>query len=84
MRHEHVFFSIVPTYGKAKVEEVSAKVVDLFKEFQDIVLDNVPDGLLPVHKISHQRDLILEALHTFSSFSFNDFNLCFTQSLVKV
>ena len=30
----------------------------MLKEFLDIVLDNVSDGLPPVWKISHQMDLI--------------------------
>ena len=51
-------FSIVPKDGKTKIEEVPAEVVELLKEFPDIVSDNVPDGLPPVRKISHQMDLI--------------------------
>ena len=46
-------FAVVPKDGKAEVEEVPAKVVNLLEEFLDIVLDNVPDGLAPVQKISH-------------------------------
>ena len=53
MRHEHECFAIVPKDGKEEVEEVSAKVADMLKEFLDIVSDNVPDGLSPVQKISH-------------------------------
>ena len=53
MRHEDVCFSIVPRDGKIKVEEVPAEVAALLKEFPDIVLDNVPNGLPPVRKISH-------------------------------
>ena len=45
MRHEHVCFAIVSKDGKAEVEEVPTKVVDLLEEFLDIVLDNVLDGL---------------------------------------
>ena len=58
MTHEDVYFDIVPKDGKTKVEEVPTKVVDLLKEFLDIVLDNVPNGLPLVQKISHQMDLI--------------------------
>ena len=54
-------FAIVPKDGKTKIEEVPIEVVELLKEFPDIVSDNVPDGLPPVRKISHQMDLILEA-----------------------
>ena len=38
-----------------------AEVAHLLEEFPDIVSDNVPDGLPPVCKISHQLDLILGA-----------------------
>ena len=47
-------FAIVPKNGKTEVEEVPAEVAELLKEFPD----NVPDGLPPVWKISHQMDLI--------------------------
>ena len=33
----------------------------MLEEFFDIVLDNVPDGLPPMRKISHQMDLVLGA-----------------------
>ena len=62
MGHEHVCFSIVPKDGKAEVEEVPTKVANLLKEFLDIVSDNVPNGLPPVWKISHQMDLIRGAI----------------------
>ena len=58
MRHEDVCFAIVPKDGKIEIEEVPAEVEELLKEFPDIVSDNVPDGLPPVQKISHQMDLI--------------------------
>ena len=54
-------FAIVPKDGKIEVEEVPAEVVELLKDFPDIVSDNVPDGLPPVQKISHQMDLISRA-----------------------
>ena len=60
-RCEHVCFSIVPKDEKAKVEEVPTEVVDLLKEFLDIVSDNVPNRLPPVWKINHQIDLIPRA-----------------------
>ena len=40
---------------------MSAEVVEFFKEFPDIVSDNVPDRLPPVWKISHQMNLIPRA-----------------------
>ena len=45
MSCEDVCFSIVPKNGKTKVEEVLAKVAELLKDFPNIVLDNVLDGL---------------------------------------
>ena len=45
MRREDICFSIVAKDGKIEVDEVPAKVVELLKEFLDIVSDNVPDGL---------------------------------------
>ena len=45
MRHEDVCFTIVPKDGKIEIDEVPAEVVELLKEFLDIVLDNVLDGL---------------------------------------
>ena len=58
MRCEDVCFAIVPKDGKIKVEEVPVEVAELLKEFPNIVLDNVPNGLPLVRKISHQMDLI--------------------------
>ena len=58
MRHELVCFALIPKAGKEEVEDVPVEVADLLNEFQDIVFDNVPDGLPPVRKISHQMDLI--------------------------
>ena len=47
-------FSIIPKYGKEEVEEVPIEVAELLKKFPD----NVPNGLPPVWKISHQMDSI--------------------------
>ena len=58
MRHEPMCFAIIPKDGKEEVEEVPAEVADLLEEFPDIISDNVPDGLPPVWKISHQMDLV--------------------------
>ena len=58
MRHEPMCFAIIPKDGKEEVEEVPTEVVDLLEEFLDIISDNVPDGLPPVWKISHQMDLV--------------------------
>ena len=54
IRHEHMCFSIILKDGKKEVEEVPVEVANFMKEFLDIVLDNVPNGLPLVPKISHQ------------------------------
>ena len=53
MKCEHMYFSIIHKDSKEEVEEIPAEVVDMLGYFYDIVLDNVPDGLSPVRKISH-------------------------------
>ena len=52
MKHELKCFSIISKDSKEEVEEVPAKVVDMLRNFSDIVLDNVLEGLSPVRKIS--------------------------------
>ena len=61
MRHEHVCFALIPKASKEEIEDVPVEVADLLNEFQDIVFDNVPNGLPPVRRIIHQMDLILGA-----------------------
>ena len=61
MRCEDMSFSIVLKDGKIEVEEGPIEVVNLLKEFPNIVLNNIPNGLPLVWKISHQMDLILGA-----------------------
>ena len=55
MKREHVYFSIISKDSKEEIEEVCEEVADM------IVSDNVPDGLPPMRKISHQVDLVLGA-----------------------
>ena len=54
-------FVVIPKHGNEEVEEMPTKVVDMLGEFYNILLDNVPDGLPPVRKISHRMDLMLGA-----------------------
>lgn len=61
MKHEHVCYALIPIMDKEGSEEVPVEVFGLLNEFQDIVFDNVPEGLPPVRKISHQINLILGA-----------------------
>lgn len=61
MRHEHMCFALIPIVDKEDTNEVPLKVLNFLNEFQDIVFDNVPKGLPPLRKISHQMDLILRA-----------------------
>ena len=42
MRHEDVCFSIVPKDGKTKEEEVPTEVVNMLRDFSDIVSDRLP------------------------------------------
>ena len=58
MKNEHMCFAIIPKDSKEEVEEVPAKVTHMLREFSDIASDNVPYGLPPVRKISHQMDLV--------------------------
>ena len=43
---------------KEDSEKVLVEVSGLLNKFQDIVSDNVPEGLPPMRRISHQIDLI--------------------------
>ena len=61
MKHEHMCFAIISKNSKEEVEEVSVEVANLLEDFLDIVSDNVPDGMPPMMKISHQMDLIPRA-----------------------
>ncbi|XP_059073607.1 uncharacterized protein LOC131874312 [Cryptomeria japonica] len=61
MKHDHIRFSSIPKVDKEEVEDVSIEVVDMLDEFQDIVSDNVSDGLPPMRKIIYQMDLIPRA-----------------------
>ena len=53
VRCEYMCLGVVIKDGKEEVEEAPIKVKNLLEEFPNIVLDNVPDGLPPVWKISH-------------------------------
>ena len=61
MKHEYMCFSITLKVSKEKIEEAPIEVADMLGDFSDIVSDNVPDGLPPMRKISHQMDLVLGA-----------------------
>jgi hypothetical protein len=58
MKHEHMCFVLIPRVDKEDTKEVPIEVSNLLLEFQDIISANVPKGLPPVRKISHQMDLI--------------------------
>ena len=61
MKHDHMCFSIIPKDSKEEVEEAPVDVANMLEEFSDIVSDNVPNGLTPMRKISHQMDLVPRA-----------------------
>ncbi|GLJ40994.1 hypothetical protein SUGI_0848680 [Cryptomeria japonica] len=60
LRHENVCFALIPKKTKRPESEGehSAEIKDLLTEYEDIVSDNVPDGLSPVRSISHCMDLV--------------------------
>ena len=53
MKRECMCFAIIPKDSKEEAEEVVIEVADMLGCFFDILLDNVPDGLPPMMKISH-------------------------------
>ena len=55
-------FSMIQKDSKEEVEEVPIEVEDMLGEFFDIVSNNVPDGLPPMRKISHQMNLVPRAI----------------------
>ena len=44
MKHEHMFFSIIPKDSKEEVEELLTKVTHMLGYFSNSALDNVPNG----------------------------------------
>ena len=54
-------FSIIPKDSKEEVEEVPTSVVDILREYSDILLDNVANRFPSKKKTSHQMDLVLGA-----------------------
>lgn len=61
MRHVHMCFALIHRVYKEDTNEAPIEVSDLLNELQEIVSNNVPKGLPPISKISHQMDLILGA-----------------------
>jgi hypothetical protein len=61
MKHECVCYALIPRTDKEGSEKMLIEVSGLLNEFQDIVSDNVLEGLPPVRKISHQINLIPRA-----------------------
>ena len=58
MKHERVCYALIPRVSKEDSEKVPEEVFGMLDEFQDIVSDNVPEGLPPIRQINHQIDLI--------------------------
>ncbi|XP_059066436.1 uncharacterized protein LOC131857745 [Cryptomeria japonica] len=61
MKHKPMCCALIPRVDKEDSVEAHVEVFGLLDEFQDIVFDNVPEGLPPMRKINHQIDLIVEA-----------------------
>lgn len=59
LRHENVCFALVPkkTKNSKHEEEQPEEIEDLLTEYEDIISNNVPDGLPPMRSISHCIDL---------------------------
>ena len=51
-------YVLIPRKDKEGSSEIPLEVSDLLSEYGDVISDNVPEGLPPVRKISHQIDLI--------------------------
>ena len=51
-------YALVPRKDKEGSSEIPLEVSGLLSEYGDVISDNVPEGLPPVRKISHQIDLI--------------------------
>ena len=58
MKCEHMYFSIIPKDNKEEVEEVLAEVTNMLGEFFDIALDNIPNRLHTMRKMSYEMNLV--------------------------
>ncbi len=58
MKHYSMCYALIPRKDKEGSSEITFEVLDLLGDFGDVISDNVPKGLPPVRKISHQIDLI--------------------------
>ena len=54
-------YALIPRKDKEGSSEIPLEFLDLLSEYGDVISDNVPEGLPPVRKISHQIDLIPRA-----------------------
>ncbi|GLJ33708.1 hypothetical protein SUGI_0677630 [Cryptomeria japonica] len=63
LRHENVCFALIPKRTKRPEPkgEHPIEIRDLQIEYEDIISDNLPDGLLPIRSISHCMDLVPRA-----------------------
>ena len=58
--HQHMCYSLIPRKDKEGSSEVPLGFLGLLIEYGDVISNNVIEGLLPIRKISHQIDLVLE------------------------
>ena len=61
MKHQDMSYALIPKKDKESSSEVPLEVLGILSEYGDFISDNVPKGLLPIRKISHQIDLVLGA-----------------------
>ena len=58
MKHQHMCYALIPRKDKEGNSQVPLEVLGLLSEYGDFISNNVPEGLLPIRKISHQIDLV--------------------------
>ena len=62
MKHQQVCYALIPRKDKEGIIYIPLEVLGLLSEYGDVISDNVPGGLPPIRKISHQIDLVPGAI----------------------
>ena len=58
MKHQRMYYALIPRKDKEGSSEVPLEVLGLLSEYGDVIFDNVPEGLPQLRKISHQIYLV--------------------------
>ena len=61
MKHQHMCYALILRKDTEGSSEITLEVLGLLSEYGDVISGNVPEGLPPVRKISHQIDLVPRA-----------------------